>query len=473
MINELNQKKLKLNPIFLITGISTLILFFFSSLRHSLFQSGAGDLGIFDQGVYLISQGLIANSSLINHNIDLHILGDHAAFILYPISLFYKIYPDVHWLLLIQAISLSIGAIPVFGLARQQGLTNNQGYLASLIYLLSPLIFNANLFDFHPDVIAVPFFLWAVLWARADKILHFCLAVIIVLSCKAVFAITIVVMGIWLALFEKKQLMGVIAIIGGIVWFITATQFVIPIIGGEAASTVRHAGRYGSLGGSYSEIFKNLFLKPNLFSKKMFSTDSLVYLLLLFIPVIWSLRFTNLTLLMVAVPTIAMSVLSDDPQQRYLANQYPLPILPFLMLVVISSIGAFTKEKRWGYRFIIFWTILAFVTMSRINLFTGEYLQSLDTRQASNEAIALVETKGSILTTHEIAPHVSHRPQVKLAFSNTPHDLKAFDYILLNTRHAGYQSDRDYALSLVEQAKKIPSLKLKYYKDDVYLFTKY
>jgi len=110
--------------------------------------------------------------------------------------------------------------------------------------------------------------------------------------------------------------------------------------------------------------------------------------------------------------------------------------------------------------------------MSRLNLFTGEYLQALDTWQANNEAIALVKTQGSILTTHEIAPHVTHRPQVKLAFSNLKPNLEEFDYILLNTRHPGWQSDRDYVLSLVAQAKKLPNLKLEYQKDDVYLFSK-
>jgi uncharacterized membrane protein len=238
--------KFSINPIFGIVGLSTLVLFFFSSLRHALFQSGAGDLGIFDQGVYLISQGVSPNSSLINYKFDIHILADHAAFILYPLSIFYKIYPDIHWILLIQSIALSSGAVPAFKLAIQKGLSNNHGYLIALIYVLSPLIFNANLFDFHPDVIAIPFFLWAVLWSRADKLFSFCVAIIIILSCKAVFALTVIFMGIWLILFEKRLLMGVISISVGIIWFVIATQIIIPVLGGEAASTVRHIGRYAS-----------------------------------------------------------------------------------------------------------------------------------------------------------------------------------------------------------------------------------
>ncbi|MCA6594915.1 MAG: DUF2079 domain-containing protein [Pseudanabaena sp. M046S1SP1A06QC] len=458
-----------INSIFIIVVVSTLVLFFFSSLRHSLFQSGAWDLGIFDQGVYLISQGLLPLSSFT----DFHILADHAAFILYPLSIFYKIYPDIHWLLLIQAVALASGAIPVYKLALQQGVSNNQGYLLCLIYVLSPLIFNANLFDFHPDVVSVPFFLWAVLLARTGKALLFFLALVMILSCKAVFSITVTAMGIWLVLFEKKKLMGLIAILVGIVWLIVATQLVIPLIGGESASTVRHIARYASLGNSYSEIFMNVFLKPNLFINKIFSIDSFVYLLLLFTPFIWFLKNTNLSPLLVVIPTIAMSILSDDPAQRYLANQYPLPVLPFLMLIAITNLRSMEFQKNWHFRFIVFWAVLAFIVMSRLNLFVGQYLTSIDTWKANNEAIAMIKTKGSILTTHEIAPHVTHRPIVNISFSRKNYNLENFDYLLLNTRYPGDSSDRNYALSLVEQAKKIPSFKLEYQKDDVYLFTKY
>jgi uncharacterized membrane protein len=462
-INFNDQYSIK--PIFIMVGISTLVLFFFSSLRHSLFQSGALDLGFFDQGIWLVSQGIVPKSSII----DIHLLGDHAAFILYPLSLFYKIYPDVHWLFLIQAIAISVGVFPIVILSRQKRIERKQLYLVVFIYLFSPIIFNANsTYDFHPDIFAVPCLLWCILWTEENKLVHFCFTLFILLSCKAVFSLTVIALGGWL-LFRKKRLMGGIAIALGIFWFLVATQIVMPIVG---AGTGRFLSRYSSLGGSYLEIFTNLFVKPNLFLSKFFSLDSLIYLLLLFVPVIWCFKYVDKTLLLITVPTIMTNILSTDPQQRYLSNHYPLPVLPILIVMVISSINKFTSQKKWRYLFIVFWISLTFITMSRLNLFIGEYLQFLDTWQANNEAIALVKTQGSILTTHEIAPHVTHRPQVKLAFSDLNYNLEEFDYILLNTRHAGWRSDRSYALSLVDQAKKSPSLKLKYQKDDVYLFSK-
>lgn len=457
----------KIDPIIILVLTSTLVLFFFSSLRHALFQSGALDLGFFDQGIYLISQGLYPRSTII----DIHMLGDHAAIILYPLSLLYKIYPDIHWLFLIQAIAIALGIFPIVNLSQKWNLSHKNTNSVLAIYLFSPIVFNANsAYDFHPDIFALPCLLWAIVWSQENKILPFIFSIVILLMSKAVFSLTAVGLGVWLILFQQKRKIGLISIFLGICWLLIATQIIMPTFG---ASTERFASRYSHLGESYTSILVNFLWEPNLVLSKVFSLDSLVYLLLLFAPYIWCIKSKNLNYLVATIPTIAMNILSNDPQQRYLSNHYPLPILPFLILMVVSEINTFTNQNKWRYQFIIVWTVIAFVVMSRVNLFMGEYLQSIDTWQANNEAIAMVKnTKGSILTTHEIAPHVTHRAKVKLAFSNLNYQLEDFDYILLNVRHAGYQSDRNYAMSLVNKAEQMSSFKLKYQKDDVYLFEK-
>ena len=56
----------KKNDLFWLIGCATIILFICSSIRHILFQSNALDLGWFDQGVYLISQGKPPIISFVN-----------------------------------------------------------------------------------------------------------------------------------------------------------------------------------------------------------------------------------------------------------------------------------------------------------------------------------------------------------------------------------------------------------------------
>ena len=81
-------------PLVCLVAIATIVLFACSSFRHSLFQSTAFDLGIFDNAIYLISQG---QEPIVSFR-GLHILGDHAAWMLYPLALLYAVIPDVHWL---------------------------------------------------------------------------------------------------------------------------------------------------------------------------------------------------------------------------------------------------------------------------------------------------------------------------------------------------------------------------------------
>ncbi len=489
-------------------AISATILFLSSSLRHALFQSTAFDLGIFDQAIYLISQNQTPFSSLI----QMHILGDHAAVIHYLLALLYKIYPDVHWLFFVQAVALSLGALPSWSLARLAGLTRSQSRAIAFMYLLYPVVFNINLFDFHPEVIALPALLAAILAARLNKIIWFCSAVLLVLSCKAVLSLTVAAMGFWLLLCEKKRSCGAIAILLGIAWFLIASQKIIPLFSG---SEVAGVGRYSYLGKSVLEIVINLILKPQLVLGKVLSFDTFKYIFILSLPVIWGLLpfsrkigLRYLIPLIPAIPTFAINILSDLPFQRSLAYQYSVPIIPFLLLAVISKEGSaadfvadVTDGKREGEslatdfvadltdvkkreeifqipqlwlgmqlpKAMIIWSLIIF-------LFLGEYkdfflyLNRLDTWQATREAIAQIQPQSSILTDNRLAPHFAHRPIVKLLSQISPQtDLAEFKYILLNQRHPWPDTEK-IGNDLANQLQNTPKFQLTYQKNQVLLF---
>ncbi|MCY7382086.1 MAG: DUF2079 domain-containing protein [Microcoleus sp. CAN_BIN18] len=479
-MNKLNYfKHLKYYPLIWQIALFALIFFLCSSARHTLFESNAFELGIYDQVAYLISQGQTPFSSFL----EIHHMGNHAAGVMYPVALLYKIYPDVHWLLLVQAVALSSGALPVWSLASQAGLKNSIAWAIACIYLFYPLVFNVNLFDFHPEVIALPALLAAILAARLNKTLWFCAAIVLVLSCKAVLSLTVAAMGLWLLCFDKKRNCGLIALFLGVGWFLVVTQGVIPYFnqGREHAGI----GRYQYLGNSVLEIAVNLILKPNLILGRIFSGDTFEYLALLVLPVVWWLSPRHLTPLISAVPTLAMNILSDIPAQRDLIHQYSVPILPFLLIAVISSLAdrnqpkettIFDKLRLPNYplpRLIVIWSLIGFLALAKYGYFWTIYVDSLDTLPASREAIALVNTKGSVLTTSHMAPHLTHRPVVRLTQAQTPPaNLAEFEYVLLNLRYPGWMSDRAFVENLITQLRNNPQFQLKYQRDDIYLFAK-
>ncbi|MBF2065770.1 MAG: DUF2079 domain-containing protein [Calothrix sp. C42_A2020_038] len=452
------------HPLAWIIGASTLILFASSSIRHILFQSTGFDLGIFDQAVYLISQGKVPFSTYMGY----HILGDHAALIWYPLALLYKIYPSVYWLFAVQALALALGALPVWHLARQAGLEKHATAIA-VVYLLYPQIFNVNLFDFHPEVIALPLLITAVWCARARKFWFFAVSVIVVLMCKAVLSLTVAAMGVWLLLFEKRRTYGILAILMGAAWFVIASGVIVPSFSGKEAAAV---GRYSYLGNSVWEIAKNLVFKPEIVFGKILSLDNLGYLVLLTAPIIWGLSLQGAAPLVSAIPCIALNIIADYQPQKDLVHQYSVPAVPFLILAVIATLAA---RKGWvrSQRGIIIWSLIGFLLLAKYTHFGGKYLDKLDTWQATREAISLVSPQPSVLTTASISTHLSHRQVINIAFKEqTLADALKYDYILMDVRHPGWGNDSESARRLVDQLKSRREFKLTYQRTDVYLFQK-
>ncbi|MGD2183303.1 DUF2079 domain-containing protein [Lusitaniella coriacea] len=461
--SRMKAKRFPLNLVPLITGIGAIIFFACSSLRHALFQSTAYDLGWYDQVVYLISSGQPPIISFWGN----HIMGDHAAVILYPLALLYKIAPNVHWLFFVQSIALASGCWLTAQLARQEGLKPPQAEAMAVVYLLYPVVFNLNLFDFHPEVLLVPGLFGAVLAARAGKIGWFCATVGLTLLSKAVLSLTVAAMGFWLLIFEKRRWYGCIALTAGIAWFLIATQVVIPhFSGGEAAGV----GRYSFLGDSVFEIILNLFLKPGIVLGKIFTLPNLEYLILLFIPIIWGISARHLAPLVAILPTLAMNLITDLPAQKDLVHQYSLTALPFFILAIISALAAketWFQRKRW----IILWALISFLALAKYGYFWSKYAQELDTLAATREAVARVETKGGVLTAAQIAPHLTHRPLIKLALDELKDiELSAFDYVLLNLRHPGWQSSPETMQYLTKRVQQIPAFEEVYRQDDVVLW---
>jgi uncharacterized membrane protein len=467
--------------------LATLVGAFFvllgcSVVRHHLFQSGGYDLGIFDQAVYLISRGEVPFSTIRG----IHILGDHAAFILYPLSLLYRIVPSVYWLFGIQALALTLGALAVYHLALQAEIDSGRARTIAAAYLLYPAIFNANLFDFHPEVLAVPLFLAAILCVRSGKLWGFLLCLGGILGCKAALSLNVAALGVWLLIWESRridkrwqrrcQVAGWLAIAAGSAWFGVATFWIIPHFSGSEPAAVSH---YSYLGSSVPEIIQNLVLKPTLVLGKVFSLDTLFYGFLLVIPVAWGLSWRHWDPWIPALPTLGLNILSSNPAYRDLVHQYVLPVVPFLFLAVIEN-GKTTNPPASSAKVnktALIWSLLAFLALAKYTFFGSLYLQSLDTWQATREALAQIATSGGVLTTHEISPHLTHRRVIYFTdesrFKGSPPDQwDPFDYVLLNSRHPGWRSSPEFSQTLIAALQNETSFRLLYHRDGVYLFSR-
>src|SRR3972149_6758642 len=127
-----------------------------SILRHVHFQSGAFDLGIFDQAVYQYSHFLFPYNTIKER----FILGDHLNLTLPLLSPLYWIWQDVKALLIFQAVFITLSSFAIYKLARLRKFSPFVCLSLSFIYSIFRGIQFAVYFDFHPIVIGVGFLVW-------------------------------------------------------------------------------------------------------------------------------------------------------------------------------------------------------------------------------------------------------------------------------------------------------------------------
>lgn len=453
--------------------ITSLIFFAASSFRLAVFRAGT-DLGFFTQLMFLLSQGLSPISSLLE---GVHLIGDHGAFILYPISLLYVIYPDVHWLLAVQAIALAAGAIPVYALSLNSGLSVNYARAVAICYVLYPGLFNINLYaEFRTETIAITALLWAVWAFKTERYCQGAVAVLLVLSCKEAMSLTVVGLGFWLWLVEKKFIPGLVCIIGSILWFLVAATYIIPNFrGGHQMAGTWH---YGSLGDSLPEIALRVLTQPQLLLERAFLPDRLFYYFLLLLPIMIGLHWRKIGAIIPALPMLGLNILADYSGQRDLIHHYSLPIIPFLFVWLVDSLG---YCKRFNYRtwlsrrLLIVWAIIGFLALAKFSYFWTRYLPLMTNAQAVNGAIGLIEPDAKVLTTGYIAPHLSHRSTIKLLEGNwdlakiEQYDL---DTVLIAMQHLSAATPEAQAIATKTALENAVEFDLVYHQQDVFLYQK-
>jgi uncharacterized membrane protein len=434
-----------------------------SLLRHWSFLSSAYDLGIFDQAVFLISTGQPPVSSFLGF----HILGDHASFVLYPLAACYLIWSSATTLLTIQAAALALGVLPTWILARKAGHSRAETRLLAGAYLLSPIAFNASLFDFHPEALAVPLLLLAALAARSRRPLLFAVCTATTLACKAVLGLTVAAMGAWLLFRERRRRYGVAALIGGLTWVVITSTWVIPRFSGAPPAAL---ARYSYLGTSPGGVLLSPLTHPRLLASRLVSAQTLAYVAKCVLPLGWAVGGGSISPLIGTIPTFLLNVLADDPHQRSLRYQYGLPLLPFL---VLSIIGVRAPRRGWVRRraLVIWWIVTAFLFQTNLPDLAERLRRAGSSLADVRAAVQMVDGYGPVLTTAELAPHLTHRTVVEMTDLSRPTPrLDRFDFVLLSLREPGWRSSVAMTLRLLRDLKSEPSFQCVFRQDGVFLF---
>ena len=204
-------------------------------VRHLRFNSTGYDLAIHEQAVWNTLHGKPFATSL---EVDNRLADHFSPFLLVPM-IPYAIYQSPLTLLVLQALVLGLGAIPLYRIAQRRLSSDLMATALAIAYLLYPALGFLARFDFHTEIFAVPAFLAAFDAMDRDRWKAATLWLIIPLLCKENLGLTVAAWGLYALFVRKKPAWGLAWLVIGLAQFWFASFVLIPAIRGESSDTLQ------------------------------------------------------------------------------------------------------------------------------------------------------------------------------------------------------------------------------------------
>ncbi|MBI2031079.1 MAG: DUF2079 domain-containing protein [Candidatus Levybacteria bacterium] len=471
------EKILANNPhkTFLIILIAVYIAYFTiaSFLRHDNFYTGRFDLGNMDQTVWNTKNGNIFQLTDPNGTNIISRLSVHADFILILFAPFYFIWEDPKMLLFIQSAVLGFGAYFIYLLSLKVLKNKNISLVFSFVYLLSPFVQYANLYDFHAVALTTTLLLGSFYFLKVKKYLLFVLFLALAASTKEQIWVIAAIFGAYVFLIKKRKLLGtVIFIISSFLFYYLIWQAIPQARGGDHFALAY----YSEFGESPISIIKNLIFSPLKTASIILEPKKIEYFKMLFWPTGF-LAILSPAALIFALPDLLINTLSSNKQLSDIYYQYASAIIPFIF---ISSIYGVTILKKMlpslKNSYVIL--ILLFTSISAAYLYgplPGAKNSNLDmfTKPYKNkdEIISFfssIPEDSSIAATNNLGAHLSHREKIFVI----PNGIEQANYIffLLNDSYA--LPSLKFQIQLANDLKNDKNFRLIYEKDEFVAFKK-
>lgn len=332
-----------------ILAVSYLIVFSaLTLLLHFSLNGADDDVGLFHQVVWNSLHGRLFETSLLADVTSL--IQQRFSPILLAFIPLYAVWQSPAVLLLIQTLGIAVGVFPLYWIARAK-IGNGLGVLVAAAYFLFPALEHVNLYGFHEIALAIPVLAYACFFLLRGRLNAFLVCVLVSLLIKEDVALTTAGLGVYLFLVLRERRLGLVLCLGSLAWFVFLLQWLIPFFRGAPAGYGYYYfgsgfaagfGRYDYLGNSLSQIILTMLTRPDIVISHLFVERKIDYLINLFVP-LGLLPLVGFEIAALALPSLAISLLSDYPLQTSLASHYAAPTIVFLLFALPFAIERLLK----------------------------------------------------------------------------------------------------------------------------------
>jgi uncharacterized membrane protein len=330
-------------PLALVCAAMLVYAVTFSTMQILMYRAGTityTDTASFEEMLWRTLHGEFLVCSSIPHML----LGSHIQVIHLFMLPVYVICPNLQTLMVSATVALALGALPVYGLARHVLKSPWVACALAVAYLLYTPMQMVNIEDgaynaYRPIAYSIPLFLAAFYYLAKGRTRAFLVCCVLVLLCKQEFALTLMMLGLYLAVVQRRRRLGLGMAVFCLVYVAVAMKVVIPAIRGGTSHTVSY---YSHLGDSWGQIVWNTVSKPMMTFRQFFPSAPEEFAKYTFYKVmLFSAGFVCLLsplLLLVALPALAICMLSVRPDMWSPVLHYHAPIVPIVFAATVYGI---------------------------------------------------------------------------------------------------------------------------------------
>jgi uncharacterized membrane protein len=319
--------------------------------RHDAYLTHAEDLGIMDQALWNTLHGAPLHQTICDRVTDNNCLGDisrlaiHFEPIIFPLSLLYVIAPSPKTLQFVQALIVASGAFPTFWLAMRRLRSPFAGIVFAAAYLLFPSLQAAVTDDFHAVTLSAAFLLFALYFMLSRNNVGLIIACLLALSTKEEIPLDVALIGLSIVVLQRRARLGWGLVALAMVWLVVELAIMHLVSPLGQSPTV---ARYSQFGDSPGQVALYVLTHPvQVLRDYVLTPDRIVYLRTLLAPVAYLPLLAPLTLL-IAVPALAINVLSSYAPMYSGIYQYNAEIVPVLIVAAIEGVAALAGLGAWA-----------------------------------------------------------------------------------------------------------------------------
>ena len=266
----------------------------------------------------------------------------------------WKLWPSVHLIILIQAMSLTVPAWLLYSIAIKKGEPPKQSLAWGSIWLLYPSIGQMNLsytYGWHPITMALPFLLLGFRLLMSGKSFWALLSILIAMSFEegvivvvGCFALAMSIRAWWPQ--QRADAFGIqlSTTTWGIMWLACVVLFVLVYTFSGLAPF--QAGRFAKLGNNILEVALSPLLRPSDFWGLLFRSRNAVFVAILLLPAFVSCNIRSVWYLGAAAVPLGVLLVWEHMPAQSIAFQYTACLLPILSLASMASGLSATKKSH-------------------------------------------------------------------------------------------------------------------------------